>query len=172
VAGLEALLAVVFSGFLIGAAARWALPGPDPMPFWFTVLIGYLGSLAASGIAAGLFGAKHIASSPGHVFVTVLLAIGVAAALVVTYRRVIQRRPLTGPDAYRLPSRGLGVARLRLRLRQHGIDPDKLSTLGGRDQPMSADAIAQELERLQDLRDRGDITEEEYKRARERLRRY
>ena len=35
---LGALLSIVFSGFLIGALARLALPGPDPMPFWLTVL--------------------------------------------------------------------------------------------------------------------------------------
>src|SRR5580765_1942304 len=172
-AGVGALLAVMFSGFLIGAAARWALPGPDPMPLWFTVLIGYLGSLAGSAVAAVLFGTEHIADSPTHVFVTVLLAIGFAAALLVAYRRFIQKRPLTGPDAYRLPSRGLGIARLRHRLRQHGIDPDKLTTLGGQDERrMSAAETADELARLQELRDNGTLTEDEYNQARERLRRY
>ena len=36
--------AVVF-GFFVGALARWAVPGPDPMPAWLTIFIGLSGSL-------------------------------------------------------------------------------------------------------------------------------
>jgi uncharacterized membrane protein YeaQ/YmgE (transglycosylase-associated protein family) len=54
---LGSLLSIVFSGFLIGALARLALPGPDPMPFWLTVLLGLSGSIVGGGIAAASFGA-------------------------------------------------------------------------------------------------------------------
>jgi uncharacterized membrane protein YeaQ/YmgE (transglycosylase-associated protein family) len=52
---LGALLSVVFSAFLIGALARFALPGPDPMPFSLTVLLGLCGSLVGGGAAAGVY---------------------------------------------------------------------------------------------------------------------
>ena len=50
---LGAIIALIVTGFVIGALARWAVPGPDPMPFWMTVLLGLLGSLIGTGIAAG-----------------------------------------------------------------------------------------------------------------------
>jgi uncharacterized membrane protein YeaQ/YmgE (transglycosylase-associated protein family) len=168
-----AILAAVVSGFLIGAAARFALPGPDPMPFSLTVVIGLAGSLAGGGIATGIFGTKHTLETPGHAFTTLLLEVGVAIALVAAYRRFVQKRPLWGPDAHRFPTRGLGVTRMRARLRQIGIDPDRLP---GRSAPpparKDAQEIAEDLEKLRDLRDRGVLTEEDYEQARERLRRY
>jgi uncharacterized membrane protein YeaQ/YmgE (transglycosylase-associated protein family) len=173
---VSALFAVLLMGFLIGAAGRWAVPGPDPMPFWLTVLFGYLGSLAGSGIAAALFGVKRIAETPNHVFVTLIFAIGIAAALVIAYRRLIQKRPVSGPEAYRLPTRGIGIGRLRSRLQRLGIDPDAVRTRGsGRPssgQPSSADENARELERLRGLHDCGELSDEEYEKARKKLRRY
>jgi uncharacterized membrane protein YeaQ/YmgE (transglycosylase-associated protein family) len=166
---------VVVSGFVIGAAARWTVPGPDPMPFWLTVLIGLVGSAVGGGIAAATFGAKHVLDSSTHIFVTLLLEIGAAATLVVAYRRFVQKRPLTGSEAHRFPTRGIGVARLRARLRQLGIDPDQ-PTRPGRVQPGRQEAPGEEaaaqLEKLQDLHEKGILTDEEYERARARLRRY
>jgi uncharacterized membrane protein YeaQ/YmgE (transglycosylase-associated protein family) len=175
VGGLGGILAVVLSGFLIGGAARFAVPGPDPMPFWLTVLIGLAGSIVGGGVAAALFGASHVVDSSGRVFATVMLEIGVAAALVVGYRRFVQRRPLTGPEAYRFPTRGIGIARMRARLRQLGVDPDTRARRGGlpgRQQEPEAQEVVDELEKLRDLRDKGVLTEEEYEQARDRLRRY
>ena len=172
---LGAILSVVFSGFLIGALARLAVPGPDPMPFWLTVLVGLGGSIAGGGVAAGVYGASHIFDSSAHVFVTLLLEICAAVVIVALYRRYAQRRPLLGPGAYRFPSRGFGVVRMRERLRRLGIDPDRLTRPGGAgSQPpdLTPREAADELERLRDLRDKGALTEEDYERARERLRRY
>jgi uncharacterized membrane protein YeaQ/YmgE (transglycosylase-associated protein family) len=169
-------LTAMTTGFVIGSAARFAVPGPDPMPFWLTVLIGLLGSATGTGIGAALFGTDHTFDSPGHSFVTLLLAIGFATALVAAYRVFVQKRPLTGPDARHFPRRGFGITRMRERLRQLGIDPDRIHTAGGagpqpqRDQPH--EEVVDQLEKLRDLRDHGTITEEEYERARERLRRY
>jgi uncharacterized membrane protein YeaQ/YmgE (transglycosylase-associated protein family) len=165
-----AVIAALLSGFLIGGAARWAVPGPDPMPFWLTVLIGLLGSLAGGGIAAGVFGTDHVLDSSSHLFVTVLLEIGIAAALVVAYRRFFQQRPVAGAEARRFPTRGIGVERMRARLEQLGVDPDKLTGATLRP-PGRADADDSQatLRQLRDLRDKGVLTQEEYERARERL---
>jgi uncharacterized membrane protein YeaQ/YmgE (transglycosylase-associated protein family) len=168
-----AIIAAVLSGFLIGAAGRLALPGPDPMPFWLTVAIGLTGSAAGSGIAAALFGARHTLDTSGRVFITLLLEVGVAIALVAAYRRFAQGRPLSGPEAHRFPTRGLGIPRMRARLRRLGVDPDRLVRPGSAPRaPQDPDEIAAELEKLRDLRDRGVIADEEYERAREQLRRY
>jgi uncharacterized membrane protein YeaQ/YmgE (transglycosylase-associated protein family) len=171
------ILAAVLSGFLIGAAARFIVPGPDPMPFWLTVVIGLLGSVVGGAIGVGLYGTKGITSTHGHVFVTVMIEILAAAALVALYRRFIQRRPIAGPGAYRFPQRGFGIERLRARFKQLGIDPDKLKPPGagggaGGALGPPADEVTRELEKLQEQRERGEITDEQYQEARERLRRF
>ena len=168
-----AIVSAVLSGFLIGAMARLALPGPDPMPFSLNVLIGLGGAAAGGGIAAGIFGASHTFDTSGHAFATLMLEVGVAIALVAAYRRFIQKRPLWGPEAHRFPTRGFGVARMRERLRRLGIDPDRLTGRGGA-APTQRDShdVAEELEKLRDQRDRGVLSAEDYEQARERLRRY
>jgi uncharacterized membrane protein YeaQ/YmgE (transglycosylase-associated protein family) len=174
---LFTVLTAMTTGFAIGSAARFAVPGPDPMPFWLTVMIGLCGSALGTAIGALLFGADHTFDSPGRSFVTLLLAIGISTALVAAYRIFVQKRPLTGPDARRFPRRGFGVAKMRERLRLLGIDPDKVHTAGAgiRPQPepdRAHEDVIDQLEKLRDLRDQGTITEEEYERARARLRRY
>jgi len=170
-------LTAMMTGFVIGAAARLAVPGPDPMPFWLTVLIGLVGSAIGTAIGALLFGADHTFDSSGRSFVTLLLAIGFAAGLVVAYRIFVQKRPLTGPDARRFPRSGVGIAKMRRRLNQLGIDPDQIHTVGTAAKPkppeeLTHDDVVDQLEKLRDLRDHGTITDEEYEQARERLRRY
>jgi uncharacterized membrane protein YeaQ/YmgE (transglycosylase-associated protein family) len=175
-------LTAMMTGFVIGGAARFAVPGPDPMPFWLTVLIGLCGSAIGTAIGAAMFGAKHTFDSSGRSFVTLLLAIGFATALVALYRVFVQKRPLTGPEARHFPHRGFGIAKMRERLRGIGIDPDRIHTVGGGVQrpqqqqqateELSHDEVVDQLEKLRDLRDHGTITEEEYERARGRLRRY
>lgn len=109
---LGTLLSIVFSGFLIGALARLALPGPDPMPFWLTVLLGLSGSIVGGGIATAAYGAGHVFDSSGHAFVALLLEIGAAITILAVYRRYVQRRPLSGPGAYAFPTRGFGIQRI------------------------------------------------------------
>lgn len=176
---LGSLFSVVLSGFLIGALARLALPGPDPMPFWLTVFIGLTGALGGGAIAAGIYGPRHTFDQSSHAFVTLLIEVGAAILILVLYRRFVQRRPLTGPGAHRFPSRGFGIESMRARLRQLGIDPDRLTGKPGsgtsraknRDSAKAED-VADKLEKLREQRDSGAITEEEYDQARERLRRY
>ena len=134
-------LTAMLTGFVIGGAARFAVPGPDPMPFWLTVLIGLIGSAIGTAIGAALFGARHTFDSSGHSFATLLLAIGFATGLVAAYRVLVQKRPLTGPDARRFPRSGIGIAKIRERLHQLGIDPDQIHTVGARrEQPAELDA--------------------------------
>ena len=169
---------MLLSGFLIGAAARYVVPGPDPMPFWLTVLVGLGGSVVGGGIGVALYGSSGVLGTPGHAFVSIMLEILAGAALVVLYRKFVQRRPLTGPDAYRFPTRGIGIARMRARLRQLGVDPDRLHSVPGAGQAPSdgsgpqPEEVTAELERLRERHERGEITDEEYEEARERLRRF
>ncbi len=169
------IIAAFVSGFLIGGAARWIMPGPDPMPLWFTVVLGLAGSAIGGGIASALYGPKNVMSTSSHVFVTVMLEIGAATALLIAYRRFVQQRPLTGPDAHRFPTKGVGIARMRARLQQLGIDPEKLTQAGHgpilQPKPTTADEPSgtDELEKLRDLHEKGVLTDEEFEAARLRL---
>jgi uncharacterized membrane protein YeaQ/YmgE (transglycosylase-associated protein family) len=175
---LGGILSVIAIGFVIGALARLALPGPDPMPFWLTVLVGMVGSIVGGAIAGAVYGASHTFDTSNHTFVTLLLAVGAATVILAAYRRFVQRRPLSGPGARHFPSRGFGIERMRARLRQLGADPDRLES--GRPQGVSPgqsgtitpEQAAEELARLRQDRDSGTISDEEYEQARERLRRY
>lgn len=168
-----ALLSIVLSAFLIGALARFALPGPDPMPFWLTILLGLGGSLVGGGIAAAVFGPSHTFDSSGHAFLTLLLEIAAAIVLLAVYRRYVQRRPLSGPGAHAFPSRGVGVQRMRARLRQLGIDPDRLTSRHANGSSnLRPGEQTDELEKLRELHDKGELSDEDYERERERLRRY
>ena len=92
---------VMFFGFITGGLARLAVPGPDPMPVWLTVAIGLVGSAAGGAIAIGIWGR-------GTQAIGLLSFLG-AVLLVVAYRRFVQKRPLTGPDALKFPERGIGI---------------------------------------------------------------
>ena len=86
------LIAVIaLSGLIIGALARLAVPGPDPMSIWRTIALGIVGSLLG-GIVAQLLGL----GTGGIVFPI----IGGVLVLVI-YRKWVQRRPITGPGAHR-----------------------------------------------------------------------
>jgi uncharacterized membrane protein YeaQ/YmgE (transglycosylase-associated protein family) len=86
---LIALILVILASGVVGALARLAVPGPDPMPWWGTVLLGWLGSLLG-GIVAWVF--------LGHAGGIIFAILG-AIVLLVIYRRFVQRRPLTGPGS-------------------------------------------------------------------------
>jgi len=88
---LGAIFSVLVSGFVIGGLARWAVPGPDPMSIWRTILLGMAGSLIGGGLAAAIAG-KHA------VFWILLSSIAAAALLLLAYRRFVQKRPLTNPS--------------------------------------------------------------------------
>ncbi len=137
-------------GFVTGALARLAVPGPDPMPVWLTVTIGLAGSWGGGAIAAAIWGWKAT---------TAISLVGFLAAilLVVAYRRFIQKRPITGPEALKFPERGWGIDRFRERR-------NKLQELANRQQQMRAEAqpVADQLRKLGELHDAGVLTDEEF----------
>ena len=86
---LEALASIVVTGLVVGAFARLAVPGPDPMPWWATMLFGLAGAFLGGGVGfqlAGVLGAF-------------LGSVVAATILILVYRRLVQGRPITGPGA-------------------------------------------------------------------------
>jgi uncharacterized membrane protein YeaQ/YmgE (transglycosylase-associated protein family) len=92
--GLADLVAIVISGLVIGTLGRLAVPGPDPMPIWLTILLGIVGSIVGGIVAVA------IGLGVGGIFVASVFA---ATLIVIAYRRVVQKRGITGPDARRMP---------------------------------------------------------------------
>jgi uncharacterized membrane protein YeaQ/YmgE (transglycosylase-associated protein family) len=175
------VISTLFIAFITGALARFALPGPDPMPPWLTIAIGLVASAIGFGAVVGI-GGRSAASWGG------LASFFIAVGLVVLYRRFVQKRPLWGRGAYRFPERGFGVEQYRERLKRAGIDPDQIGTqqqfgvLQPRPplQPSSANAHARSgddptenpahyLGLLEELHDTGVLDDEEYTAARTRL---
>jgi uncharacterized membrane protein YeaQ/YmgE (transglycosylase-associated protein family) len=172
------VIVAMFSAFITGALARFAVPGPDPMPAWLTVAIGLVGTAIGTGIVIAVD--RNAASWAG---IASFLA---AVVLVVGYRLFVQKRPLWGPDAYRFPERGFGVESARERLKRAGIDPDKIG-LSFPVQPMPiptqpvpgapadgnggdpTENPAHYLGLLEELHDSGVLDDEEYADARTRL---
>ena len=173
---IEALL----FAFVTGALARFALPGPDPMPPWLTIAIGLLGFLIGTGFVVAI-GGRHATSWAG------LASFFAAVGLVVLYRRFVQKRPVWGRGAYRFPERGFGVEHYRERLKRAGIDPDQIGTqqLGTarQDLPLSPVGTAQfrtppedptenpahYLGLLEELHDAGVLSDDEYTESRTRF---
>jgi membrane protein implicated in regulation of membrane protease activity len=111
------LVIVLAGGLLIGALARLAVPGPDPMPLWATAALGVAGSASV--------------------------------LLLIVYRRVVQKRGITGPAAKERPTRGIGVHERALEQRSD----------------------ADQLRKLERLRAAGVISEDEFERREAELRR-
>ena len=97
---LGAIVSLLVSGLIIGLLARFAVPGKDPLKLWQTILLGIAGSLLG-GLVAGLLGAIDADDTiePGEAMASFLFALGGAIVLLILYRKFVQRRPLTGPDA-------------------------------------------------------------------------
>ncbi len=87
------ILFLAFWGLIVGALARLALPGPDPMGILATIGLGLAGSFLG-GVVAWLF--------LGHRGGIVFSLIG-ATLLLYLHRRFVQHRPLTGAGARQLP---------------------------------------------------------------------
>jgi uncharacterized membrane protein YeaQ/YmgE (transglycosylase-associated protein family) len=84
------VVAILLTGLIVGALGRLAVPGRDPMPLWLTVLIGIVGSFIGGVVAIAIgFGV-------GGVFVLSVLA---ATLIVIAYRRIVQKRTVTGPGS-------------------------------------------------------------------------
>jgi uncharacterized membrane protein YeaQ/YmgE (transglycosylase-associated protein family) len=171
---LGTVIGVLVVGFVTGALARLAVPGPDPMPVWLTILIGLVGAFGGGGIA--------YAAGARSAFAVNTIGFGVAILLVVLYRRFVQRRAVLGRDALRFPERGIGVEAYRERLTRAGIDPDRIGAIAQLATPASAPVVAAAasgddptenpahfIRLLDELHDAGVLDDEEYGAARTRL---
>jgi uncharacterized membrane protein YeaQ/YmgE (transglycosylase-associated protein family) len=79
------IIVLAVSGLIIGALARLALPGPDPMSIPATIALG-LGGTFVGGIVARIF----LGTGGGLIF-----AVLGAILILYLYRRFVQHRPLT-----------------------------------------------------------------------------
>jgi uncharacterized membrane protein YeaQ/YmgE (transglycosylase-associated protein family) len=149
---LGAVIAIMVAGFITGALARLAVPGPDPMPIWLTIAIGLAGSWGGGAVAALIWGWDSTYGVSIFGFVAAIL-------LVIAYRRFYQGRPVTGPDAMKFPERGIGLDRFRerraraqqmMRQAQHAQNQAEY------------DDVTEQIRKLGDLRDEGVITDEEF----------
>jgi len=142
---IGAILLLLVSGFVFGALARWAVPGPDPMPVWLTILVGLGGSAIGGGITAAVLHANEDVSRSDY-FTIELASILVSILLVVAYRHFVQRRAILGPEAMKPPTRGFGIGGPR------------------RARPSFTQAMqkAQLLKSLDELRAHGLLTDDEY----------
>ena len=145
---LASIVLIMVFGFITGGLARLAVPGPDPMPIWLTVAIGLAGSAAGGALAIGIWGR-------GTQAIGLLSFLG-AVLLVVAYRRFVQKRPLTGPDALKFPDKGIGIDRFTER-RQ------KMEDLVRQAQhTQAANDAESNLSKLSDLHKAGILTDEEF----------
>jgi uncharacterized membrane protein YeaQ/YmgE (transglycosylase-associated protein family) len=169
---LQAFLSAVAIGFIVGSLARWAVPGPDPMPAWLTIFVGLTGSLVGGSVTAALVGTD----THGDLYAAAMVSIGVAALVVIGYRRFVQHRPVTGPEARRMPTRGFGIPQFRRKLERMGIDPDSVGQPGGPRRLAHVEAARQaeldrqeNLRKLEDLHRAGLLTDEELRAKRDQL---
>ena len=97
---LGALLSLLVSGLIIGLLARFAVPGKDPLKLWQTILLGVSGSLLGT-VVARLFGFidGDDTIEAGEAVASLAFSLGGAIVLLILYRKFVQKRPLTGPDA-------------------------------------------------------------------------
>ncbi len=177
---MSSVISVIITAFVTGALARFAVPGPDPMPAWLTVLIGLVGTLIGAAIVYAIAGAD-----PAWMGIAGFLC---AIVLVLAYRRFVQKRAIWGPEAYRFPQRGIGVENYRERLHRAGIDPDTIGAEiaaaltphgapggagAGAPAPTGADDPTENpahyLRLLDELHDNGVLEADEYQTARTRL---
>lgn len=178
------VVGILVTAFITGALARFALPGPDPMPVWLTVVIGLGGTFIGYGIVLAVEG-RHTKDVSWGGIASFFAAIG----LVIVYRHFIQKRPVWGKGAYRFPERGIGIQHYRERLKKAGIDPDQIGASGrpfGNVQPVTpvsrsltpaaadhpgepTDNPAHYLGLLEELHDWGVLDDSEYETARMRL---
>jgi uncharacterized membrane protein YeaQ/YmgE (transglycosylase-associated protein family) len=98
---LGALLSLIVSGLIIGLLARFAVPGKDPLKLWQTILLGISGSLVGT-IVARMFGFINGDDTieNGEAVSSLLFSLGGAIVLLILYRKFVQKRPITGPDAH------------------------------------------------------------------------
>ena len=82
------ILSWIVMGLIVGALAKWIMPGPDPGGCIVTTLIGIAGAFVG-GVIGSLLGLGPVSSfSIGNI----LIATGGALLLLFLYRQVVKRR--------------------------------------------------------------------------------
>jgi len=82
-----------------------------------------------------------------------------AILLVIAYRRFVQGRPLTGPEALKFPEKGIGIDRFQdRRQKMEDLLRQAQEAQGNRD---ASDTDAN-LRKLRDLHEAGVLTDEEF----------
>jgi uncharacterized membrane protein YeaQ/YmgE (transglycosylase-associated protein family) len=87
------IVAIILSSLIVGALGRLAVPGPDPIGLLGTIALGLAGSLTGGLITFFLWG------RPAGIGFSILGA----ALVLILYRKFVQHRPITGPDARKPP---------------------------------------------------------------------
>ena len=96
---LGAILSLIVSGLIIGLLARFAVPGKDPLKLWQTILLGIAGSLlGASSRACSASSTATTRSRAARRCPRSLFSLGGAIVLLILYRKLVQKRPITGPS--------------------------------------------------------------------------
>jgi len=67
------LIAIAFTGLIVGALGRLALPGRDPMSIWATIGIGIAGSFLAGLVSMAIFGRNGAGIALSVLFATVIV---------------------------------------------------------------------------------------------------
>jgi uncharacterized membrane protein YeaQ/YmgE (transglycosylase-associated protein family) len=88
---LTLIIVLAIEGLVVGALARLALPGPDPMGIFATIGLGLAGSFLGGIVSAVLW----------HRVAGFFFSLLGAILLLYLYRRFVQHRGLTGPVARR-----------------------------------------------------------------------
>ena len=95
------ILSWIVMGLIVGALAKWIMPGPDPGGCIVTTLIGIAGAFVG-GLICSFFGLGPVSSfSIG----SILIATAGAILLLFLYRKLIKRRKTA-----LLPAQGSGFA--------------------------------------------------------------
>lgn len=81
------LLGLAVCGLLIGGLGRLAVPGPNPMPWSHTLLLGLGGAVGGGLLTAVVLGR-------GHAAVSLLISVGLAALPVAAYSAYRRSRRL------------------------------------------------------------------------------
>jgi uncharacterized membrane protein YeaQ/YmgE (transglycosylase-associated protein family) len=69
------LIVLALSGLIVGGLARLALPGPDPMSIWMTILIGIAGSFIGGLVMLAITGGRNAGG----------IVVSVAASTLIVY---------------------------------------------------------------------------------------
>ena len=67
------LIVLALSGLVVGALGRLAIPGPDPMTIWQTILVGIVGSFIGGLIWWAISGDRN----GGGILISVICAAGI-----------------------------------------------------------------------------------------------